>query len=92
MGPKPIVKKRSAEEIRKITQEAQERAYERGIENAHSLIETTAESGNWVCQVSVANFCERVEDFMNCFINLGYATNFDDEYCTVFIGWRKKSF
>ena len=90
MGPKPIVKKRSAEEIRKITQEARNRAYERGIENTHSLIETTAEQGNSICRVSVASFYEHRQDFINYFIDLGYSVNFDDEYCVVFIGWGEK--
>ena len=90
MGPKPIVKKRSAEEIRKITQEARDRAYERGIENAHSLIETTAGQGEWFCQVSAADFYEHAQDFINYFMNLGYTVSFNEEYCSIFIGWREK--
>ncbi len=90
MGPKPIVKKRSIEEIRKITQEARNRAYERSIENAHSLIETTAEQGEWFCQMSAADFYDRVQNFVNYFTNLGYTISFDDEYYSVFISWKEK--
>lgn len=90
MGPKPVVQRRSAEEIKQITLEARNRAYERGIENAHTAIGAAAVQGNWYCRISVADFYERIKDFTDYFTNLGYSIGFDDEDCFVFIGWREK--
>ena len=90
MGPKPVIKKRPAEEIRKITREARSQVYERGIENANSLIEKVARQGDWTCWVSTADFYEHNQDFMNYFISLGYSVGFNDEDCSVFISWKEE--
>ena len=89
MGPKPIVKKSSAEEIRKITKKARNQAYERNIEYAHEEIQSAALRGEWSCWISVADCYERVQDFINYFINLCYSAGFNDEDCSVFINWRE---